>query len=93
MSPRPPQLHAALREQTARDEPLVIVDLSALRFLDAAGIHTLLAARGALARRGRSLVLASPQRIVTRVLELTQASGLIAVYPNAAQALAAGQRP
>jgi anti-sigma B factor antagonist len=82
-----PLLLAALSTRIAGGGGLVVVDLSALRYLDAAGIHALLAARSALASRGRSLALASPQRIVSRMLELTRASHVIPVYRNVAEAL------
>ena len=81
------QLLDALAAQIAGDRRLVIVDLSALSYLDLAGTHALLAARTALAGHGRPLVLASPQRIVSRMLDLTRAANLIPVYQEVAQAL------
>jgi anti-anti-sigma factor len=81
------QLLAALSTLTEAGGTLVVVDLSALRHLDAAGIHALRAARGALASRGISLALASPPPIVSRMLELTRASHHFPVYRTVAEAL------
>jgi anti-sigma B factor antagonist len=83
-----PQLLDTLSTQIAGAERLVVVDLSDLRYLDLAGIRALLAARNALARHGRSLALAAPQRPVARMLELTRAGHLIPTYRNVAEALA-----
>lgn len=88
-----PQLLDALSSQAWEHERLVIVDLSALGFLDVAGVRALLEAGSALAGRGRSLVLASPQPIVSRILELTHAGHLVSVCPDVAEALATDRRP
>jgi anti-sigma B factor antagonist len=88
-----PQLLDALAALVAGDKRLVLVDLSALSYLDVAGTRALLAARTALADHGRSLALAAPQPIVSRMLELTRASHLIPVYQDVAEALAPDDRP
>ncbi len=80
----------ALSAQVAGEESRIVLDLSALRFLDVAGTHALLAARTALDGRGGSLALAAPQPIVSRMLELTRAAHLIPVYPSVTEALAFG---
>ncbi len=86
-----PQLLDALCQLAEADVGLVLVDLSALRHLDAAGIRALLNARGALAGRGKSLALTAPRRIVSRMLELTHTGDLVPVYASVAAALAADQ--
>jgi anti-anti-sigma factor len=49
----------------------VRIDLSGLRFLDAAGIRALLTCAGHAAARGRQLTLTDPQPVVRRLLEIT----------------------
>jgi anti-sigma B factor antagonist len=83
-----PQLRDALSTNIAGDKPLVVIDLSGLSYLDAAGVHMLLDARNVLASRGRFLTLASPQRIVLRMLDLTRAAQLIPTYRSVTEALA-----
>jgi anti-sigma B factor antagonist len=85
-----PQLLEAFLTQRAAAGRLVVVDLSALSYLDVAGTRALLTASTALAGPGRSLAVAAPQRIVARMLELTCAACLIPVYVSVAEALIAG---
>ena len=58
---------------------LVTVDASGLSFLDSAGLHVLLLAARALQARRGTLVLACPQPLVARVLEITGADRLLNV--------------
>jgi anti-sigma B factor antagonist len=55
------------------------VDVSALRFIDAAGVATLLNARAHAEARGHRLVLVSPSAAVVRMLELTATQDLLPV--------------
>ena len=48
----------------------VVLDLSALDFLDASGISALLAGQRAVSQRGGCLVLRSPSRLVRRVVKV-----------------------
>jgi anti-sigma B factor antagonist len=70
-----PQLHAALA--TARSRPggsaggRVVVDLSQVTFLGAAGLRVLLAAARRARGLGDDLVLRDPRPIVLRLLEVT----------------------
>jgi anti-sigma B factor antagonist len=82
-----PQLLAVLA-QIPPGRHRVVLDLSRLRFIDAAGVHALLDAQKALTAREGSLALAAPQRIVGRVLEITGADQIIALYEHVAQATA-----
>lgn len=49
----------------------VVVDLSAVPFLDSSGIRALLRGREAAQRRGIGLSVRDPQRIVLEVLQIT----------------------
>jgi anti-anti-sigma factor len=74
------EMLAAQLETGAR---LVTVDASGLSFLDSASVRVLvLAARALQGRHGR-LVLARPQPIVARLLEITGADRLLDVQESA----------
>ncbi len=55
------------RERSRR----IVVDLSEVTFLDAAGIRALLTCRGVVERRGARLEVRRPQIQVRRVLDIT----------------------
>ncbi len=74
-----PLLREVLAEQLDAGARLVTVDASGLSFLDSVSIRVLvLAARALQARHGR-LVLARPQPVVARLLEITGADRLFEV--------------
>jgi anti-anti-sigma factor len=80
----------ALLEAQIRERPgLLIVELSALLFIDSAALQVVLRASRALRARGGLLALASPGDVVARVLEMTGADRLIPVYDSVAKAAAA----
>ena len=56
----------------------LIIDLSALRFMDSSALHVILAAGKTLAARGGAMALADPKRPVSTVLRLTQADRVLA---------------
>jgi anti-anti-sigma factor len=66
----------------SRGAQRLIVDLSALTFMDSTGMQVLLSTRSVLAVRGGTLVLAAPQPVVARILELTGANKIIPVYDS-----------
>jgi anti-anti-sigma factor len=74
---------AALRETLATQldtgARLVTVDASALSFLDSASLRVLVLAARALQGRHGTLVLADPQPLVARMLEITGADRLLEV--------------
>jgi anti-anti-sigma factor len=77
-----------------RERPgLLIVDLSALRFLDSAALQVIIRASQALQMHGGLLALAGPGDVVARVLEMTGADRLIPVHASVSEAAAARQRP
>ena len=67
---------AALLDTGAR---LVTIEASGLSFLDSASMRVLVLAARALRGRHGSLVLARPQPVVTRLLEITGADRLLDV--------------
>ena len=74
------QLRDILTSEVSRGAQRLIVDLSALTFMDSTGMQVLLSTRSVLAVRGGALVLVSPQPVVARILELTEADQVIPVY-------------
>ena len=74
-----PLLRELLAEQLGAGARLVTVDASGLSFLDCVSMRVLvLAARALQGRHGR-LVLARPQPVVARLLEITGADRLLDV--------------
>jgi anti-anti-sigma factor len=59
---------AALTDQGKVD---LVLDLSALQFIDSSGLRVLIAAHRELASRGGSLTLRSPSETAQRLLEIT----------------------
>lgn len=55
----------------------VVVDLSAVPFLDSSGVRALLRGREAAQRRGLRLCVRNPQRIVEEVLRITGVAALL----------------
>jgi anti-sigma B factor antagonist len=70
---------AALTAVAAR-EPQIIVDLAGLEFIDSSGVAALARGRRQAWRAGGDLVLAAPQRKVTRVLAVILMADAFSVY-------------
>ena len=70
------EMLAALLDTGAR---LVTIEAAGLSFLDSASMRVLVLAARALRGRHGSLVLARPQPVVTRLLEITGADRLLDV--------------
>ena len=73
------ELRKTLATQLDTGARLVTVDASGLSFLDSASLRVLILAARALRGRHGSLVLARPQPVVTRLLEITGADRLLDV--------------
>ena len=74
----------------ASDVPVnLIIDLSKLTFCDSAGLRVFVRYRSELDARGGRLVLAAPQPIVRRVLEVSGLVELFGCYPTVDEARAA----
>lgn len=80
-----PALAARLRE---RDEPAVIVDLTAVSFMDSTGLSILLNARLRYTRAERNLIVLCPEGPARRVLRLSGLEETLSVVDSlgAAQA-------
>ena len=72
--------------------PRVIVDLSALEFVDCHALGALLRVQQAARAAGGDVRLAAPRRLVLRVLDLAGLAGLFCVYPSVAAAGASDGR-
>jgi anti-sigma B factor antagonist len=70
--------------------PRVILDLTALAFIDASGATALVIAGRRARQSGVTLALAAAQKIVARVLSLTTLDQHFPVYATVAEALADG---
>ena len=74
---------AAVVTVSGRRRP-VVVDLSALEFIDCCAACALLRARGVARQGGGDVLLAGPQGSVLRLLTLTGLAGVFDVYASAA---------
>jgi anti-sigma B factor antagonist len=71
-------LETALRAASGR----VVIDLSAVEFMDCASLRPLRAAARSLRRRGRDLVLRHPSPAVRRLLEVTGVGSELPLDPG-----------
>jgi anti-anti-sigma factor len=70
-------LAAELARVEASDAERILVDLSALEFMDSAGLRVLLQAAQRSAQNSARLSFLRPQGLVARVIDLTQADRLL----------------
>ena len=82
------ELYNVLESVVLQRPRLLIVDLSALSFMDSTGLRMMLRSSRELDQHGGVLSLAAPQLSVARVLQLTRADQLIPVYESVADAIA-----
>jgi stage II sporulation protein AA (anti-sigma F factor antagonist) len=80
-------LTSALAEAGASGPPAVVVDFTAVTFMDSSGINTLLHAHHDLAARGARLAVAGVPASVLRILGLTGVDQVIPVYATVTEAL------
>ncbi|MEN3309609.1 MAG: anti-sigma factor antagonist [Micromonosporaceae bacterium] len=93
MSTRDP-LAQAMRSVLAGDgTTLVIVDLSATRFLDASGIGALMQMRGSALAAGANLVVREPREMVATVLRITRADEILCTASPAVSGIDGGGDP
>ena len=67
----------------------VVVDLSGVSFLASLGIRTLISPAKALKARGGRMVLLNPQPLVLEVLKVSGLLGILPVYTELSEAVAA----
>jgi len=82
---RRPGLIAATEARLGRS-PWLIVDLTAVTFMDCAGLGTLLAARSRAKALGGGLALVGASARMSRLLELTSLDQVFRVYPDVSSA-------
>ena len=76
------QFKDAMREAAAGDEGRVVLDLSAVEFIDSSGLGAIVAVMKMLAPE-RKLDLAAPTPNVQRVLRLTRMDSVFTVHADA----------
>lgn len=76
------KLRDVLTSEVSRGARRLILDLSALGFMDSTSMQVLLSVRTVLHVRGGAMALVAPQPVVARILELTGADQLIPVYDS-----------
>jgi anti-anti-sigma factor len=82
---------AALVAAVAR-EPRIIVDLTALEFIDCSGVAALARGRRHARQAGGDLLLAAPRQRVLRVLAITRLAGEFPVYASVEDAAGSARR-
>ena len=80
---------AALVTVAAR-EPVIIVDLAALEFIDSSGVAALARGRKHARHAGGDLLLAAPRQQVLRVLAVTRLLDVFSVHPSVEEAVGSG---
>ncbi len=86
-----PRLREALGEAVAEGSGALVVDLSAVSFIDSSGLSALLNALRRLTRAGRRLALVVSDGPVANVLRLTRLHGTFDVYARRREAIRAVQ--
>ena len=81
----------ALRAVDGRRD--VVIDLSALAFVDSAGMGVLVTLYKRLTARGRRVVLAAAQPYVLRVMRVIRLDGIFEVFTDVPEACRALQEP
>lgn len=81
-------LHALLEAETSKRPALLIIEMSALRYMDSAALQEILRAHLALEAAGGQLALVSPHEVVARVLRMTEVDRVLPVYASVADAAA-----
>jgi anti-anti-sigma factor len=84
-----PRLIAALNEAVTDSAGAVVVDLSAVAFMDSTGLALLIRAQRRMSRRGRGFAVVCPDGPVRRIFELTDMVGMLRVTPSRETALSA----
>lgn len=76
------ELKRAVAQAVGRERNPVIVDLTAVTFMDSTGLAILLNAQRRLTRQQRALLLVCHDGPVRQLLRLAQLDGTFAVYPT-----------
>ena len=81
-------LRSALLTAAANGPGTLVVDMTATRFCDSSGLHTLIAAHKRAEAEGREVLLVIPDTAVLRVFALTAMDRVIPNFTTLAEALA-----
>ena len=81
-------LRSALLTAAADGPGTLVVDMTATRFCDSSGLHTLIAAHKRAGAEGREVLLVIPDTAVLRVFALTAMDRVIPNFTTLAEALA-----
>jgi anti-sigma B factor antagonist len=73
------QVTACLEEAGLEREPAVVVDMSAVAFIDSSGLHAMYRAHERQEAAGMALILRSPSPRVLRLIELTNLDGVLRI--------------
>lgn len=82
-----PQLRDKLKQLTEENRVNILLDMSAVSFLDSSGLATLVSGLKAARERGGWLKLAGLTPAVLQILKLTQLDRVLGNYPNIETAL------
>jgi anti-sigma B factor antagonist len=82
------RLRIALFESAARGHTTLVLDMSATRFCDSAGLHVLVRAHKLAGAKGGELRLVLPNPAALRVLTVSGLDGVIPHFPTLNDALA-----
>jgi anti-sigma B factor antagonist len=84
-----PDLQQGLAEIATRGAGPLVVDLSALSFIDSTGLSVLLNAKRRLSRHGRGFAVVCPPGHVRRILEVTRMLEALGCHRSREEALGA----
>ena len=84
-----PRLIAALNDAVTDTTGAVLVDLSAVEFMDSTGLALLIRAQRRMSRRGRGFAVVCPDGPVRRIFELTDMVEALRVRPSREAAVSA----
>jgi anti-sigma B factor antagonist len=88
-----PDLRQALATVVAAGNRIIVVDLSAVRFLDSTGLGVLVGAYTAVRNAGGRLTVVNNHTVVLKVLNVTALDEVLGVHPTVAEAVAAVRDP
>jgi len=71
-----------VKERIQNGSRKFVLDLSSLTYIDSAGLGTLVACSGTMAREGGKLVVVSGAGKISQMLELTHLSTVIELFPT-----------
>jgi len=80
-------LRGILEAETGKRPSLLIIEMSALRYMDSAALQAIVRANLALGADGGRLALVAPHDNVARVLQMTEVDQLVPVYASLAEAV------